>query len=726
MKFRAVSLAVATVALATPSFAADMPVKARAPAAAVCGNQFNGFYLGGNVGAVAYTATRTDIDGLFVDNSDFSANKIGATAGVQAGYDWQFCNKLFGVVADWNWSDAKANTQINPNGTIFSPTNDIGARLNWFSTVRARAGLVVDNALFYITGGLAIADVDSSYDRRLLTAFGPPPVTLTVANSFSQTRYGFAAGAGTEVLLGGNWTLNAEMLYLQFAQERQSLEVPVAIFGAPGTRQFDENDQAFVARVGLNYRFNGGASALATAQASMPTKGPVLAASVARFNGAYIGVNGATVSYTAMRHDQDSYIADNGQYSATRFGYSGGVQAGYDWQFGSRLFGIVGDINYSDTEATARQNPSAGGPGVTLVDQATSGKMSWYGTLRGRLGLVADDSLIYVTGGLAVADIETTVSNRVLPFTNETFSTSDTRWGWTAGVGTETALWGGWSLVSELLYMQFDKANDTFRSGPLVQNRNVGFESHDSAWVSKVGVNYRGNAFAAAGRSYAGPARFTGLYIGGNVGGVSYTALRHDADGFISDNGEYTATKIGVTAGGQIGYDWQFGNKVFGVVADANWADVSATSSQNITFAPPFGLTGDQSTSGKMNWFGTLRTRGGVAFNDVLVYGTGGLAVAGIDTTVSSTFVGFPAFSEQFSSSKTRWGWTGGMGAEFAFANNWSVTGEVLYMQFKEEHDTFRSRPTNQNRFVSFDSNDSAWVGKVGVNYRFNSAALLR
>ena len=99
-------------------------------------------------------------------------------------------------------------------------------------------------------------------------------------------------------------------------------------------------------------------------------------------------------------------------------------------------------------------------------------------------------------------------------------------------------------------------------------------------------MNYRGSAFAAAGRPYTGPARFTGLYVGGNVGGVSYTALRHDADGTLSDNGEYTASKIGVTAGGQIGYDWQFGNKVFGVVADANWADVRATSPQNVAFAP--------------------------------------------------------------------------------------------------------------------------------------------
>ncbi len=344
--------------------------------------------------------------------------------------------------------------------------------------MRARAGLVVDNALFYITGGLAIADIDSSYDHRLLTAFGPPPVPLTVANSFSQTRYGFAAGAGTEVLLGGNWTLNAELLYLQFAQERQTLDVPVAFFGAPSTRQFDANDQAFVARVGLNYRFNGGASALASAQASMPTKGPVLAPSVARFNGAYIGVNGAIVSYTAMRHDQDSYINDNGQYSATKFGYSR-RRAGR-LRLAVRLTAVRHRRRHQlcGRRGAAAAESECGRAGITLVDQSTSGKMSWYGTLRGRLGLVADDSLIYVTGGVAVADIETTIVNRIVPFgTNEAFSTSDTRWGWTAGVGAETALWGGWSLVSELLYMQFNKSNDTFQSSLLNQNRPVGFES---------------------------------------------------------------------------------------------------------------------------------------------------------------------------------------------------------------------------------------------------------
>ncbi len=186
--------------------------------------------------------------------------------------------------------------------------------------------------------------------------------------------------------------------------------------------------------------------------------------------------------------------------------------------------------------------------------------------------------------------------------------------------------------------MQFDKANDTFRSSPLDQNRNVGFESHDSAWVSKVGVNYRGSAFAAAGRPYAGPARFTGLYIGGNVGGVSYTALRHDADGYLSrqrrihrhqdrrDRRRPDRLRLAVR---QQGVRRRRRRQLGGCARDL---------AADRLLAPAF-AHGDQSTSGKMGWFGTLRTRGGVAFNDVLVYGTGGIAVAGIDTTVSSTFV---------------------------------------------------------------------------------------
>ena len=96
----------------------------------------------------------------------------------------------------------------------------------------------------------------------------------------------------------------------------------------------------------------------------------------------------------------------------------------------------------------------------------------------------------------------------------------------------------------------------------------VRFDLNDSAWVARVGLNYRWDnprlAYAAslpvkavAPLDPCGPQRFNGGYIGGNIGGVSYTADRNDLDGFLTDNGSYSATKSAFTGGAQIGWDWQ-------------------------------------------------------------------------------------------------------------------------------------------------------------------------
>ncbi len=63
-----------------------------------------------------------------------------------------------------------------------------------------------------------------------------------------------------------------------------------------------------------------------------------------------------------------------------------------------------------------------------------------------------------------------------------------------------------------------------------------------------------------------------------------------------------------------------------------------------------------------------------------LVYLTGGLAVTDIGTDLSQS----QGFRQDKFGGK-RWGWTGGAGAEFALAGNWSVNGEVLYMQFAKD-----------------------------------------
>jgi outer membrane immunogenic protein len=670
--------------------AADLKPVYKAKPVAGCGPaRFTGGYIGGNVGGIAYSGIRQDQDELLNDNSDYTHTRIGVTAGMQAGWDWQLCNKVFGIVADWSWADADASVSqsVGIPGTIDIST---GGKLHWFSTVRARAGLAVDDMLFYVTGGLAIGRIDSTVAGNSVGFV--PPVSL----SSEHTRLGLAVGAGAEYAFMPHWSINAEVLYLQFERQTDTFGGAAVVAANGSTATFESNDKAWVARVGLNYRWNG--------------TGPVAAAPVpyaaapGRFGGFYIGGNVGGVSYTAVRTDQNGYLVDNAEYTQTKTGFTGGVQAGFDWQRGTAVLGIVADFNWADTEAKTNLVPND----PPTIDVSTAGRLNWFGTVRGRAGIAVDDVLVYATGGFAYANIDSTYTLRITGV-NERFSFSNTRGGLVAGVGAEAIVWGNWSVNSELLYMQFQKNNVSFFSP------NAGgverFENNDSAWVSRVGLNYRFNGGAPAAPSYAPPpARFAGFYLGGHAGALAYTATRTDLDEYFIDAASYTNTDFAGTVGAKAGWDWQWGRKVFGVVADINWTNAEATNVHLPRFLPP----GAFDTS-EMRWFGTLRTRGGLVVSDTLVYVTGGLAAARIKSTYRLID---PPLTEEFSFSDTRWGWTGGFGAEYKLWSNWSVNAEALFMQFRHETDTFFS--PSQARNVSWEANDSAWVTRLGINYRFD------
>jgi len=117
-------------------------------------------------------------------------------------------------------------------------------------------------------------------------------------------------------------------------------------------------------------------------------------------------------------------------------------------------------------------------------------------------------------------------------------------------------------------------------------------------------------------------------------------------------------------AGGTLGYNWQSGMFVAGIEADGAWADVSQTA----TFA---GVT----ATAKLDSLATVRGRAGVAFDQVFLYGTGGLALA--DTKLSATALGVT-----LSDSKTQTGWTAGAGVEWMFVPRWSLKAEYLYRRF--------------------------------------------
>ena len=169
----------------------------------------------------------------------------------------------------------------------------------------------------------------------------------------------------------------------------------------------------------------------------------------------------------------------------------------------------------------------------------------------------------------------------------------------------------------------------------------------------------------AAGYNWAGA--YAGLNLGYEWGKVSNSA----------------GNPSGIMGGGQVGYNWQNGQFVFGGETDLQ------ISSADDTFAP---------WKFSNPWFGTLRGRIGYAMNNILVYGTGGLAYADLNGELNS-----------LTETKTELGWTLGLGLEVGLTPNWSAKVEYLYMDLG-------------NRAFSVTGTDnglSANVLRLGVNYHF-------
>ena len=93
-------------------------------------------------------------------------------------------------------------------------------------------------------------------------------------------------------------------------------------------------------------------------------------------------------------------------------------------------------------------------------------RLRGFGSIRARSGVVVDNLLLYVTGGLAFAKFERTASGAFFAgkygctySCTEAFEQSRTRWGWTAGVGAEWALWSNWSIKSEFSMLASKETN---------------------------------------------------------------------------------------------------------------------------------------------------------------------------------------------------------------------------------------------------------------------------
>ncbi len=254
--------------------------------------------------------------------------------------------------------------------------------------------------------------------------------------------------------------------------------------------------------------------------ADMPVKAKAPIIDVWTWNGVYVGVN---VGYSWGRSETDALFTNyaTGAFlaaSSNTFdlnGWIGGGQIGVNWQNGVWVGGLEADIQASGQKGSTAFacpvpaiggpcNLITGGPGAGIAPTASfNQRLSWFGTLRGRLGVTpTPETFAYLTGGLAYGEIETdgVISGFTLVgvATAASFNYDVFKAGWTVGAGIEGRLGGNWTGKIEYLYMDLGSVSGfgvlTTSNPPL----RVDFNSRITDNILRVGINYKFTPWVAA------------------------------------------------------------------------------------------------------------------------------------------------------------------------------------------------------------------------------------
>lgn len=195
------------------------------------------------------------------------------------------------------------------------------------------------------------------------------------------------------------------------------------------------------------------------------------------------------------------------------------------------------------------------------------------------------------------------------------------------------------------------------------------------ALAATVGLAYAAD-IPGISRPYAAPApasaaySWMGPYIGVNLGYLWGEVSRSSSE------------PSGGVLGLQAGYNWQSGPLVLGVETD-----IQGSNADDMEGARKF----------SSSWFGSTRGRVGYAMNNVLAYGTGGLAYGDLELATAG-----------LSESRMHFGWALGVGAEVGLVPNWTARVEYLYLDL-----------TNKKYFTGTSHGLDANVLRAGLNYRF-------
>jgi outer membrane immunogenic protein len=254
---------VVAAALSGSALAADLGARSydKAPAMAASVTNWSGLYIGGNVGYgrgsgdTSFLPQNLGALGTIAPATTLDTKLQGVTGGAQIGYNWQMGAIVTGLEADiqgFNIRGSVTQSPLNNLPTFFPSFRLADEKLAWFGTVRGRIGVTVaPDLLLYGTGGLAFGQIDASANTDL----GFFPRDFYPA-SVSQTKVGWAAGAGAEWMFARNWSARAEYLRVDFGNVTAVGNVVTLDPDFVGTSvTYKWKTQTNIVRAGVNYHF---------------------------------------------------------------------------------------------------------------------------------------------------------------------------------------------------------------------------------------------------------------------------------------------------------------------------------------------------------------------------------------------------------------------------------------------------------------------------------------
>jgi outer membrane immunogenic protein len=225
----------------------------------------------------------------------------------------------------------------------------------------------------------------------------------------------------------------------------------------------------------------------------------------ASWAGFYLGIQGGAARHEASFNDLDGFVEFGGLPATQSTSKTGGLfggYAGYNWQDRSFVYGVESDISWVGAKADSQL-------GVRQFSNFTyqqSHDISWLATFRARAGLDFESTLIYVTGGLAVAGAKESFNAFNGPNCNGCFgvpsgamlggfSQNKTLVGWTVGGGFEHMLDRHWTIRGEARFVDLGRSSvtcaDVIPGVCSTGSSNYRGEFSNTLMTGTVGVGYK-------------------------------------------------------------------------------------------------------------------------------------------------------------------------------------------------------------------------------------------